>query len=107
MDEKKDEGCSGCGQSTGVIVDATGIKQKAPCKGCSQHRFSGKLGTCIDCILANSIGAFVGWLGFLIFFLLQCDRRLYIGALLLASSFSLLLLAHGIAYLVKRGRRNS
>jgi hypothetical protein len=77
------------------------LQQNAPCSGCG-NKFTGKLGTCIECVVTNLIGTALGWLAFLGFLFLYPDKRALYSLAFIASFFTLLVSAHGIAYLIKR-----
>ena len=108
--EQEKEGCSGCGQTLETIQNMNvnfAESQKVPCSGCAGNRFGGKLGTCRMCIASNMIGSVFGWILFLVFsFLFQWRNAAY-GALIFASLFTLLLSAHGVAYLIKKNKKAS
>lgn len=98
-------GCTSCeerGQRGIVSSETHAATPKVPCRGCTSRNLSGKLGTCKACIFANVLGCLLFWTVFaaLQFFY---PHKLAVNAFgALAALFTLLLLAHGIAYLVKR-----
>lgn len=100
--------CSNCGETQSIqppIVSGKtnfSVEQKQPCAGC---KGGGKLGTCKACIIASIIGAGLGWFSFMIVYFLFHGNRIMYGALVIACPFTLLLLAHGIAYLIKRNKK--
>lgn len=107
MEENKD--CGGCGQpleSTNDITTLIGnVKTSSSCQGCSGNKFSGKLGTCVQCMLMSSFGMIFGWATYFILFLLNQEKNVQFALLAVASFFTLLLFAHGIAYLIKRSTK--
>ncbi len=107
--EEKNKDCNGCGQPIGnsdhLIVSNGNIAKSGGCKGCSGNKFSGKLGTCVQCILTASFGAIFGWLAYLILFFLDHEKNIKYSALVVAAFFTILLIAHGIAYFIKRSSK--
>ncbi|HVA98503.1 MAG TPA: DUF3624 family protein [Bacteroidia bacterium] len=105
--EQTNEGCSGCNQEQSISANQdnnVSVQQNAPCTGCRKNQFKGKLGTCIDCIVANIIGTILGWLVFLSFLFFYPDKRALYATIFISGLFTLLLSAHGIAYLIKRNK---
>lgn len=103
--EQNNEGCAECGKEQ-VINENTSnvVQQNVPCTGCRKNNFSGKLGTCKECIVANTIGAILGWLISLALLYFYPDKKIFYAPSGIASFFTLLLFAHGIAYLIKKNK---
>ncbi len=107
MEDKK-EGCNGCGQSLEVVENMNvnhSQHPKAPCSGCSGNKLSSKLGTCKACIVSNIFGAALCWISFCVFYFLYPVKNAMYCSLIFASFFSLLLSAHGVAYLIKKNKK--
>lgn len=107
MEENND--CKGCGQPMHAteqlnFANNNSIKSRE-CKGCAGNKFSGKLGSCQQCMYTAFFGMVFGWATYLIVFFLDKEKNIKIAALGVATFFTLLLLAHGIAYLIKKGRK--
>jgi hypothetical protein len=60
----------------------------------------------MECVVTNLIGAVLGWLAFLSFVFLYPDKRALYASTFIASFFTLLVSAHGVAYLIKRRKPN-
>lgn len=107
--EEKNNDCNGCGQpienNDHVIISNSNVAKLGGCQGCSGNKFSGKLGTCVQCMLTASFGTVFGWLAYLILFFLGHEKNVQFSALLVATFFTLILIAHGIAYFIKRSSK--
>ncbi|MFN0213283.1 MAG: DUF3624 family protein [Saprospiraceae bacterium] len=102
---EQNQGCTGCGQKQSVYNnpdEISSIKQNSPCKECEQNWYYEKLGTCKSCIALNLIGVVFSWFSFSIFHFFYPVKNLVVTFFSLASLFTILLLLHGTAYLVKK-----
>ncbi|HVA98378.1 MAG TPA: DUF3624 family protein [Bacteroidia bacterium] len=100
--EQNNDGCSGCGQQVIVENITSHVQQNTPCQGCRKNNFTGKLGTCIECIMANTIGAALCWIALLCFYIFYPEKMVLLPLLCFAAFFTLLLSAHGVAYIIKK-----